>query len=75
MVSAGESACVVHITVEYVRVDSALLLPEDEAMIVQGYLSPIKNVEYLIVRTPASSPELPQGSPRQSDRRNPCYHI
>ena len=52
-------------TGEYVRVDGAPLSLEDEAMIVQGYLSPIKKVEkYLIVRTPASLPELPQGSPR-----------
>jgi hypothetical protein len=49
VVPAGEGASVVHMTVEYERVDGALLPPEEEARIGQGYLGLIKKVEeYLI---------------------------
>jgi hypothetical protein len=52
VVPAGEAACVVHMTVEYERVDGAPLPPADEAMIVQGYLSLIKKVEEYLVAHP-----------------------
>ncbi|RLN28070.1 major allergen Api g 1, isoallergen 1-like [Panicum miliaceum] len=52
VVPAGEGACVVHMTVEYERVDGAPLPPADEAMIVQGYLSLIKKVEEYLVAHP-----------------------
>ena len=52
VVSAGEGASVVHMTVEYERVDGALLPPEEEARIGQGYLSLIKKVEEYLVAHP-----------------------
>ncbi|RLN30564.1 major allergen Api g 1, isoallergen 1-like [Panicum miliaceum] len=52
VVPAGEGASVVHMTVEYERVDGALLPPENEARIGQGYLSLIKKVEEYLVAHP-----------------------
>ena len=48
VVPAGEGASVVHMTVEYELVDGALLPPEEEARIGQGYLGLIKVEEYLL---------------------------
>ena len=53
VVPASESASVVHMTVEYERVDGALLLPEEEARIGQGYLGLIKKVEEYLVAHPS----------------------
>ena len=52
VVPASESASVVHMTVEYERVDGALLLPEEEARIGQGYLGLIKKVEEYLIAHP-----------------------
>ena len=52
VVPAGEGASVVHMTVEYERVDGALLPPE-EARIGQGYLGLIKKVEEYLVAHPS----------------------
>jgi len=52
VVPAGEGASVVHMTVEYERVDRTLLPPEEEAKIGQGYLGLIKKVEEYLVAHP-----------------------
>ena len=52
VVPTGESASMVHMTVEYERVDGALLPPEEEARIGQGYLGLIKKVEEYLVAHP-----------------------
>ncbi|KAG2629892.1 major allergen Api g 1, isoallergen 1-like [Panicum virgatum] len=52
VVPAGEGASVVHMTVEYERVDGALLPPEEEARIGQGYLGLIKKVEEYLIAHP-----------------------
>ena len=52
VVPAGEGASMVYMTVEYERVDGALLPPEEEARIGQGYLGLIKKVEEYLVTHP-----------------------
>ena len=52
VVTAGEGASVVHMTVEYERVDGVLLPPEEEARIGQGYLGLIKKVEEYLIAHP-----------------------
>ncbi|OEL29798.1 hypothetical protein BAE44_0009183 [Dichanthelium oligosanthes] len=50
---AGEGAsCVVSVTVEYERLDSAPLASEDQAKLVQGYLGLVKRVEEYLVAHP-----------------------
>ena len=50
VVPTGESASMVHVTVEYEWVDSALPPPDDVARIGQVYLGLIKKLEeYLVV--------------------------
>ncbi|OEL24640.1 hypothetical protein BAE44_0014341 [Dichanthelium oligosanthes] len=57
---AGEGAsCVVRVTVEYKRLDSVPLAPEDQAKLVQGYLNSSRGSRSTSSRTPTSSPELP----------------
>jgi len=76
VVPAGESASVVHMTVEYERVDGALLPPEEEARIGQGYLGLIKKVEEYLVAHPhrvrLKLPAIMHRLLRRSGQRNPC---
>ncbi|CAN6343255.1 unnamed protein product [Urochloa humidicola] len=52
LVPAGESACVVKVTVEYECVNGAPLPPEDQAKLVHANLGPIKKVEEYLVADP-----------------------